>query len=259
MAGWSSSLLGWSGRAGHRLLDLVYPPLCLHCGERLDSPGSGAPPALCEPCRQDCVPVGEMACDRCGRPALSARDAGPGPCEECLRTPPPFAVARSAFRYRESGPLRSVLLRLKHGADLTVVADLGEALLAPALDAAGRLHAPRLCSVPLHWLRRLRRGYNQAELLARHLSRRSGLPLAAPLQRVRSTRPQKGDRAERLRAMQAAFRVRRGARVAGLDFLIVDDVLTTGATSSACARTLLEAGAHAVGVVTLARVTPAND
>jgi ComF family protein len=239
----------------HRVLDLAYPPLCLHCGERLAEPGRAAPPTLCGPCRTDCVPIARLACERCGRPALSAHDAGPGPCEECRQSPPPFVVARSAFLYRESGPLRSVLLRLKHGADRTVVADLADAMLAPALDAAGRLHAPRLCPVPLHWLRRARRGYNQAELLARRLSQRTGLPLAQPLRRGRATHPQKGGRARRQAAMQGVFGLRRGAAVQGLDFLIVDDVLTTGATAGACARALLAAGARAAGVVTLARVS----
>jgi ComF family protein len=240
---------------GHRALDLVYPPLCLHCGDRLPEPGPGAPPALCAACRQDCVPIGPLACARCGKPAGSARDVGVGPCEECTEAAPPFVIARAAYRYRESGPLRSVLLRLKHGADLTVVMDLAQAMLGPAQEAAAALHEPRLCPVPLHWRRRLRRGYNQAELLARRVGQLAGLPVIRALTRPHATQPQKGDRASRLLAMQAAFAVRRGTDTQGLDFLLADDVLTTGATASACARALLSAGAHAVGVVTLARVT----
>jgi ComF family protein len=240
-------------RLGHRLLDVAYPPLCLHCGERLDEAPAGAPPALCRPCREDCVPVRELACARCGLPARSAREVDEGPCAECAEVPPPYAVARSAFLYRESGPLRSVLLRLKHAADATVAGELAAALAAPAREAALRLQRPALAAVPLHWLRRWRRGYNQAELLARELGRRLALRVEAPLARPRRTLPQKGGRAQRLTSLAGAFALRRGARVAGRDFLLVDDVLTTGATVSECARVLLGAGARAVGAVTVAR------
>jgi ComF family protein len=165
-------------------------------------------------------------------------------------------VAQSAFLYHESGPLRSVLLRLKHGADLTVVHELADHLLGPARAVATALQSPRLCPVPLHWFRQMRRGYNQAELLARALCGPLSLPLVRPLYRPRATLPQKGSRPERQAAMRTAFRVRDPGSVAGLDFLLVDDVLTTGATAGACAQALLDAGARAVGVVTLARVPP---
>src|SRR4029453_14132474 len=152
------------------------------------------------------------------------------------------------------GPVRSVLLRLKHGGDLTVVATLADELVTPALIAADNLDEPRLCAVPLHWFRRFRRGFNQAELLARHLGNRIGLDFFPPLIRRIATKPQKGDRAERQAAMRSAFFVPSPSSVEGRDLLLVDDVLTTGATVGACAQTLVDAGARSVGVVTLARV-----
>jgi ComF family protein len=108
--------------------------------------------------------------------------------------------------------------------------------------------------VPLHWSRRLRRGYNQAEILARGLARRHGLPLVRGLRRLRATPPQQGDPALRRQNVQHAFAVRAPRAVAGRRLLLVDDVFTTGATLNACARTLREAGAAAVGALTLARV-----
>jgi ComF family protein len=109
--------------------------------------------------------------------------------------------------------------------------------------------------VPLHWRRRWRRGFNQAEVLARTVGWRHGLPVERRcLIRVRATPPQQGDAAARRRNVRGAFAVRRAERIADRRLLLVDDVFTTGATANACAAALLNAGAAAVGVLTLARV-----
>ena len=113
-----------------------------------------------------------------------------------------------------------------------------------------------LVPVPLHWRRRWRRGFNQAEMLARGVGRRHGLPVRPRrLVRVRATPPQQGDADARRRNVRDAFAVRRtGNGSVGRRLLLVDDVFTTGATANACAAALLTAGAGAVGVLTLARV-----
>lgn len=112
-----------------------------------------------------------------------------------------------------------------------------------------------LVPVPLHWLRRWRRGFNQAEVLARAVGRRHGLPvLRRALRRVRATPPQQGGPEARRTNVREAFAVTVPVRVEGRRLLLVDDVFTTGATANACAGALLRAGAAEVGVLTLARV-----
>jgi ComF family protein len=135
---------------------------------------------------------------------------------------------------------------LRHLAALLAAEAPGE-LMRRSWDAA--------VPVPLHWRRRLRRGFNQAEALARAVGRRHGLPVERHcLVRVHATPPQQGDAAARQRNVRDAFAVRRAGPIAGKRVLLVDDVFTTGATANACAATLLGAGAAAVGVLTLARV-----
>jgi ComF family protein len=164
-------------------------------------------------------------------------------------------VARAPLRYREDGIARAAILLSKHGGRLPLLRHLADLL---AEEAPGHLDLTRwdlLAPVPLHWRRRLQRGYNQAEILARAVGRRHAIPVAVrALGRVRATPPQQGSAEARRRNVRDAFRVRRPGRVMGRRVLIVDDVFTTGATANACARALLQAGAAAVGVLTLARV-----
>ncbi|MCE5307024.1 MAG: ComF family protein [Acidobacteriales bacterium] len=132
--------------------------------------------------------------------------------------------------------------------------------LAPVLGGFLGAALPReerfdvLVPMPLHWVRRWRRGFNQSYLLARELSRRTGIPVVGALRRKRSTASQASlSRAERRRNVRGAFEPRRDADVGGLRVLLVDDVLTTGATANACAAVLKRAGASCVTVLTLAR------
>jgi len=108
--------------------------------------------------------------------------------------------------------------------------------------------------MPLHWTRRWQRGFNQAALLAREIAKRSGIPVLRAVRRIRATPPQAGlSHAKRRANMSGAFAPRRGTPVQGLSLLLVDDVLTTGATASACAAALRRAGARRVAVLALAR------
>jgi ComF family protein len=164
-------------------------------------------------------------------------------------------LARAPLRYREDGIARQAILLCKHGGRLGLLRHLANLLAqeAPALLAMQEWDA--LVPVPLHWVRRWRRGFNQAERLARTVGRRHDLPvLTRVLVRLRPTPPQQGNVEARRRNVRDAFGVPKPGRVAGRRLLLVDDVFTTGATANACAAVLLKAGAAAVGVLTLARV-----
>jgi ComF family protein len=176
-------------------------------------------------------------------------------CQRCRETRDHFRLARAALRYRQEGVARAAILLGKHGRRLALVKRLAQLLAeeAPRHLPLGDWDA--LVPVPLHWARRWRRGFNQAEVLARAVARRHGLPvLPRVLRRPRATPPQQGDVEARRRNVRDAFVGRAGPRVAGRRLLLVDDVFTTGATVDACARALLRAGAAEVGVLTLARV-----
>lgn len=177
-------------------------------------------------------------------------------CRRCAADPPPFAGARAALAY--GGPIAESILRLKHGGRSDLARPLGRALLKAIAPDLARLDA--ILPVPLHPRRLRQRGYNQAIELVR------GARAVAPrhprwpplwvstLTRIRDT-PALGRHSplERRALVEGAFAVSRPAEVRGRRLLVVDDVMTTGATLSGCARALVEAGATEVHVATLAR------
>ncbi len=231
------------------LLDLLLPPRCLGCGARVEDQG-----ALCAACWTGLAFLGPPQCRMCGYPLPHALPEAPL-CGACAAEPPAWDRARAAFRYDDGS--RRLILGFKH-ADRTDIAPAFGRWLA---RAAGDLldDAPVIAPVPLHRWRLLRRGYNQVALLAHALGRETGLPVVPDLlQRVRATASQQGlsGRARQENVTSRAFRVHpwQRKRPAGRRILLVDDVLTTGATASACARVLHQAGAAGVDVLTLARV-----
>ncbi len=235
-------------QAGKGLLDLLLPGHCMACRAPTDAPGQ-----LCGDCWAEVDFLTAPLCARCGIPF--DYDLGDDVlCPGCLASPPAFDLARAAMRY---GPVaRRLVVGLKH-ADRTHLAPAlaawmgraGEALLADA---------DLLIPVPLHRRRLLSRRFNQSVLLARRLGRDTGLPVVADaMLRRRATPPQAGlSRNQRRRNVAAAFAVRpaRKALIEGRRLVLIDDVLTTGATAAACARVLKRAGADHVAVLTLARV-----
>ncbi len=195
-------------------------------------------------------------CLVCGAP-LGAADEDER-CGHCHAAPPAFDSARAITRYRSgadgSSTVATLLRRHKYGLDQSLGRALAEYLdAAPALDAEAY---DVVIPVPLHRSRLRWRGFNQAALLGAALARRLNCSLdVASLARVRSTPPQTArDRAQRTRNVRDAFAVRRPSRVAGRRVLLVDDVMTTGATADECARVLRAAGARRIDVLTLARV-----
>ena len=238
--------------------DLLFPPLCLVCGQ----PGAADRPSLCDACWRSIVRLGPPWCALCGRPfwildAAGARLDGHAPadlCGACRRHRPAFTYGRSATLY--GGAVREALHAFKFSGKTALAAPLGDLLhdaCALGLPLAPHLVVP----VPLHRGRERERGFNQAALLAGRVARRLGAPVATRvLCRVRSTRAQADlSGVERRTNVRGAFAVRDRAVLAERHVLLVDDVLTTGATVSECARVLIDAGALTVGALTVARVT----
>ncbi len=222
------------------LAQTFLPSTCAACGEAL--PWEGSDSGICAACWRAAAPHPGRRCPRCG----GADVMEDGPCLGCRVTPPRWTAAASWGPY--SGRLRDLVLLLKTGGRDELAAPLARRLVAVARQA-GWPRPDAVVAVPMPPWRRLRRGYNQAELLARAVARRLETPLIAALAR-RGGRTQVGlARTERLRLAAGTFRIRR--RVPGSVFL-VDDVLTTGATAGACSRALAGAGAREVYVLTVA-------
>ncbi|MBI3626320.1 MAG: ComF family protein [Candidatus Rokubacteria bacterium] len=196
-------------------------------------------------------------CRTCGRPLPSFEPAPPperSPCEPCRRRPPPFAYARAAALYGER--VREALFCLKFGGMTAMARPLGDLMAEAGSAVVPVSEIDCLVPVPLHPSREAERGFNQARLLARRVSRRWGVPVEAKaLRRQRSTLSQTDlDAEERRENVKGAFALRRPGVIAERHVLLIDDVFTTGATVSECARVLLAGGAAAVGVLTIARV-----
>lgn len=234
--------------AATRALDIVLPPRCLSCGGSVGEHGQ-----LCASCWAAVSFIAPPVCAACGTPF--AFDGGPGAlCGACIAARPLYDRARAVMRYDDGA--RALLLGFKH-ADRT---DRAPALARWMARAGAELleQADVIVPVPLHRWRLLHRRFNQSALLAHELGRLAGKPVAAHLLRRKRNTPSQGalTRAQREDNVTGAFRLRPGqaARVAGRRVLLIDDVLTTGATVTACARVLLRAGADAADVLTVAHV-----
>ena len=240
------SVLGPLARLG---LDLVLPPRCVACDQVVTGAGQ-----LCAACFKAMSFVTEPCCVRCGTPFRHAGQGGrPMACDPCVQDPPPWREGRAALRYDDQA--RRLIVPLKHGDRV----DLAAALAGHMARAGASLlrDADLLVPVPLHRRRLRARRYNQSALLARALGRVAARPvLVDALVRTRPTASLAGKtRRERAAIVAGAFAVRpsRLALVAGRRLLLVDDVLTTGATARACTAALLVAGAARVDLVVAAR------
>jgi ComF family protein len=206
-------------------LDTLYPPTCLACRAATDAHG-----ALCPRCWSAMRFIERPFCERLGTPF--EHDLGEGLLSpQAMADPPVFSRARAEL----ARPMARWMARA--GADILADADL-------------------LVPVPLHPLRLWRRRFNQAAALAREIARQTGKSCdPAALLRVKATQSQVGlSRAQRAENVQGAFRAAEGAPARGLNVVLVDDVLTSGATANAASRVLLRAGARRVDVLVFARV-----
>ncbi len=232
------------------LIAAVYPPQCLTC-DALVATDFG----LCGACWRETPFISGLVCNCCGAPL----PGGVGPadaalCDDCLATPRPWTAGRAALLYRDNA--RRLVLALKHGDRMDLARPAGQwlARAAQPLIRPGMMVVP----VPLHWWRLLRRRYNQSALLSAAVARATGLDHCPDaLLRVRSTGSQEGrHRDDRFQNLQGAIRVppRRLDRVRGRDILLIDDVMTSGATFAAATAACRDAGARDVFTLSLARV-----
>lgn len=230
-------------------ISAVYPPQCITCNALVASDFG-----LCPDCWRDTPFISGLVCGKCGSP-LPGEDTGDEVlCDDCLRVARPWSQGRATMMYRDNG--RRLILALKHGDRMD--------LARPAADWMRRAAEPLLrpdmvvVPVPLHWWRLIRRSYNQAALLSARLARAAGLAHCPDaLIRRRNTGSQEGrDRDDRFRNLTGAFAVhpRRVDRIRGRSVLLVDDVMTSGATFAAATEACLTAGAKEVRILSLARV-----
>jgi len=245
--------LTWLSALAERALDLVLPPRCVACEEKVLRQGM-----LCGACFGTMTFITAPFCDQCGLPFASDQQADPR-CVSCSANPPGFRKSRAGFVYDDG--VRRLLLPFKHGDRPTLAR-----ALAPHLARAGAdllADQPLLVPVPLHRLRLLRRRYNQAALLAQAVGRIMGCKVVPDmLRRVRATVPLDDRSPDERRAILAgaiAVRQRRRPVLVGRRVVLIDDVMTSGATANACAAALIDAGAVAVDVLVAARVPLARN
>jgi ComF family protein len=230
---------------GRAIVDSVLPPRCLGCGETVDEPGT-----LCGRCWGGVTFFAPPWCAVCGLPFPHPIEEG-AVCGDCARERKSWDWARAVLRYDKGS--RRLVLGLKHGDRTHTAEPFGRWMHRAGSEMLSS--ADLLVPVPLHWTRLFQRRYNQSALLAHAIHAAGGPPVAADWLVRRRRTPSQGHRgpAARERNVRGAFALRRGRGVAGRRVVVVDDVLTTGATVEECARVLKRAGAASVGVLTLAR------
>lgn len=237
--------------AGRKLVDFALPPRCPSCGVIVEGDDR-----FCLPCWASLDFIGPPWCESCNLPLGDSALAG-DICANCMVALPPFDGVRAVVAYSRQSA--SIILKLKYGRRTGVAR-----LIARHLER----HLPEgrddwlLVPVPLHSARLWQRGFNQSLLIARHLGRKSGIAVATDLLvRTRRTRPLKGmGPKQRDAEVKSVFAVapNRSAEIKGRKIILVDDVLTSGATARACAKRLKRAGASEVVIFCWARVLPAG-
>ncbi|WP_424985782.1 double zinc ribbon domain-containing protein [Microbulbifer sp. S227A] len=228
---------------------LLYPPRCLGCGVLVESDFG-----LCGSCWRQTSFVGGTVCESCGIALPGAHDGHRVECDDCMGHPHPWSHGRAALVYE--GRARQMILALKHGDRPEIARPAGRWMA----QAARSILVPDMIAVPvpLHWSRLLKRRYNQSALLAQSVARTLGIEHCPDLlQRVKRTPMLEGKTPDqRFGTLADAIRIHpnRAARLRGRAVLLIDDVMTTGATLGACSRVCAANGAKDVRVLTLARV-----
>ena len=235
--------------AGRLGLNLLYPPSCLACHG-----ATNAPDTLCTACWRQVRFIERPYCERLGTPF--AQDLGPGLLSpEAMADPPVWARARAVAGFDE-GPARQLVYRLNYSDRMEIARPLGRWMARAGVELLEE--ADLLIPIPLHRMRLAHRRFNQSMALALSISESCGVPVEGfALERAKRSAPQVGlSRLQRAANVQGAFKVAQDRRhlIAGRRIVLVDDVLTSGATSNAAARALLRAGAAQVDLLVFARV-----
>jgi ComF family protein len=228
------------------ILKVLYPHICLLCDCPTDNPG------LCPKCWADAPFIDGAACTQCGAPLLGEA-AEAARCDTCITVARPWDQGRAVFTY--DGSARKMVLRLKHG-DRTDYAPQAAAWMVRSAQQMPMIN-PVLIPIPLHWTRRVHRRYNQAGLLAQAMAKQAGWEvLPRGLTRPRRTKVHENlSREERFTNMSNALTICPSAQIRRRDVLLIDDVMTSGATLAAGTEACRAAGAARVFVQVLARVT----
>lgn len=234
--------------AARAAVDLVLPPRCLWCSDEREEFTGGI--LLCTECRPVLTGASVARCLRCG---LAAAANATGSCGFCIREPQKYSAVVPLGTYADS--LRQCILRLKHVGHEPLARAMGQLLAAERGAELRGAQADVILPVPMHWFRRMIRRTNSAEFVAAAMADALRIPIAnRVLSRTRNTRKQGPMlRTQRLDNVRGAFRVRDPASIRGRRILLVDDILTTGATCNEIAKVLLRAGATSVAVAVLAR------
>jgi ComF family protein len=249
MIGWVRGVRTGLGDLKRSCCDLLFPPRCVCCGEDLTDPRQEW--HLCGSCLAKFLPATWHGCNRCGGEIADA-GAGSDGCESCRHANLRFDSVIPLGGYHLG--LREAVVQMKRPSHDALSVAIGRLLVERQRERLAEFRADVIVPVPMYWGRRLGRGKNSPELLASCLAKSLGVPMRTILVRRRNTLPQNGlPPSKRFENVRGAFRVRRPNALKDARVLLVDDVLTTGATCSEAAHTLKQAGAAMVAVAVVAR------
>jgi ComF family protein len=231
-------------------VNLLFPPVCACCEVDIAEPEDNL--LMCPECCRKLAPEKWIGCRHCGG-AVSEELQSQKHCHLCLNPPRLFDTVVTLGAYRDY--LREVVLRMKYPRQSALTTAMGRLLADKRSDSLAALQADMIVPIPMYWFRRLKRGVNSPELLANCMGRKLGVPVRRRLLvRCKNTRPQvELSPTQRFKNVHGAFRIRSTNSLKGARVLLVDDVLTTGATGSEAARVLKQAGAAMVAVAVVAR------
>jgi ComF family protein len=236
---------------GDAILDLLYPPVCLECQTPLDNPANQF---FCKKCWSNVEYIGDNICLTCGVPIADISSLQTGKCENCRLSKPAYDSLRSVAKYE--GAIRTAVHSLKFKYKTKLAPFLGEMLLNFYRENYQQGQFDMIVPIPLHWLKKWMREFNQSELLSNYVGSEIGCPVESKiLKRKRYTKPQsriKGRRAK-FKNIYNAFKVKDPSKVQSKKIFVIDDIMTTGVTVNEASRVLKEAGAAEVHALVLTR------
>ncbi|MCX7428128.1 MAG: double zinc ribbon domain-containing protein [Planctomycetia bacterium] len=240
----------WLAKGRHAAANLLFPPRCACCDAEFAPEVDGL--MLCAECRGRLAPDEWHGCPRCGA-RVSSEEAATSPCSQCRGRRFSFDTVVPLGSY--DGDLRSAVLRMKHHVGDPLSMALGQLYCLHRGDRIARLRPDVVVPIPMHWGREMTRGTNSPDILAGQISHHLGVPLErSMLVRTRKTLPQAGlPPHRRFLNVRGAFRLGAGYHLQDARVVLVDDILTTGATCGEAAKVLKRAGASAVSVAVVAR------